>query len=194
MTIKPFADLDGLCRRRNSRVLSRGLTKNDETSLADLLDDAHDLEGVIGVEITRRLVRENDFRVLGDRPRDGDPLLLAAGKGLDVATAIVVHADALKDVVDPFLDLLFVVKTVHVETGLDILVDSFVRQEIVVLENVPDIFVSDDIPLEGILLLDQGAIEINLAPFEPVEPPITLRASFYRTGTSCQSYEAVSGK
>ena len=40
----------------------------------------HDLDACFGVEVARRLVRENDRRVVHERPRDGDPLLLPSGE------------------------------------------------------------------------------------------------------------------
>ena len=39
----------------------------------------HDLQRALGVQIARRLIGQNDLRIADQSPRDGDPLLLAAG-------------------------------------------------------------------------------------------------------------------
>src|SRR5262249_27375512 len=46
--------------------------------VVELLEDAHGLFGGLRVEIAGRLVGQDQLRVVDERARDGDPLLLAA--------------------------------------------------------------------------------------------------------------------
>jgi hypothetical protein len=117
---------DAVCIKLNQRFFMTD--KNDQTRLADLLDDAHDFKGVIGVKITCWLIRKHYLGIFRDGPGDGNTLLLSPRKGLDIATAIIVHPDTLKDIIDPLLDLLFVVKSRHVQTDLNVLIHRFIRQ------------------------------------------------------------------
>ena len=48
--------------------------------LMQLLDESHHAARHLGVEISRRLIGEQQSRRAGQRPGDGDALLLAAGK------------------------------------------------------------------------------------------------------------------
>ena len=53
-----------------------------------------DLASVGGVEVGRGLVSEDDRRVVGQRPRHRDPLLLAAGKLIGTEVQAVAEAEA----------------------------------------------------------------------------------------------------
>ena len=45
-----------------------------------LLEHRHDLDAGAGIEVARRLVGQNQDRVIDQRTRDGDPLLLPSGE------------------------------------------------------------------------------------------------------------------
>ena len=53
----------------------------------------------VGVEVTRRLVGEEDERIAGDGAGDGDALLLTAGELRGIVLHAVRHADALERLV-----------------------------------------------------------------------------------------------
>src|SRR5215475_13181481 len=54
--------------------------QRDAAFAVEPLEDLHDLDRSAAVEGARRLVRENDRRVIDQRPRDRDALLLSARK------------------------------------------------------------------------------------------------------------------
>ena len=58
--------------------------------LIELREDVHDLRARLGVQVSGRLVRQDQGGIVQQRPGDGDPLLLAAGKlvGLVVRPAL----------------------------------------------------------------------------------------------------------
>src|SRR6185436_14286365 len=58
-----------------------------------------------GVEVTRRLVGEEDERITGNRAGDGDALLLTAGELRGVVLHAVAHAYALERIRDTLLTL-----------------------------------------------------------------------------------------
>jgi len=51
-----------------------------DAAFVELLKNSHDLDTGPAIEISRRLIREHHFRIVHQRPRDRDALLLAAGK------------------------------------------------------------------------------------------------------------------
>ena len=67
---------------------------DDRRPLAvDLLEQAHDLGGQVGVEISGRLVGQEEAGVVDDGPGDGDPLLFARGQGVGIIPDPVMEAD-----------------------------------------------------------------------------------------------------
>ena len=65
-------------------------------SLGELLHHLEHLADHLRVERARRLVEEHQRRVHGERARDRDPLLLAAGELAGIDVALVGEADALE--------------------------------------------------------------------------------------------------
>src|SRR6476660_5267310 len=64
--------------RRNVRFVR---DKNDCVShFMQSLEQSHDLQTGFGIEVARRLVSQQDGRVVHKRPRDGDALALPAGQ------------------------------------------------------------------------------------------------------------------
>jgi hypothetical protein len=53
---------------------------DDRVALLELGDEVLDRQGRDRVQGAARLVHEQDLRLDGDRPRDAEPLLLAAGE------------------------------------------------------------------------------------------------------------------
>ena len=53
---------------------------DSNASPVQLLKDSHDFNAGSAVEVAGRLIREQDLRVINERPRNGDALLLSARK------------------------------------------------------------------------------------------------------------------
>src|SRR5438876_7678489 len=51
-----------------------------DAALVELLKNRHDLDAGSAVEITGRFIRQQDLRIIDQRARNRDPLLLTAGK------------------------------------------------------------------------------------------------------------------
>ena len=60
-----------------------------------------------GVQVRKRLIQQEDFRVTHDGTAQGDTLSLAAGHCLWLAVEIFFDAKDLRRFIDPFLDFLF---------------------------------------------------------------------------------------
>ena len=67
------------------------------SAAVDAEQQAQDVLGRIGVEISRRLVGEQDRRMVDQRARDGHALLLAAGERLRHLVALVIQADVVQE-------------------------------------------------------------------------------------------------
>ena len=62
----------------------------------DLAEQIHDFERQIGIEVAGRLVGEHELRVVDERARDGDALLLAARQLFGKRVHAVLQADPLQ--------------------------------------------------------------------------------------------------
>ena len=60
---------------------------------ASCCEQRHDFRAGFGIEISRRLVREQDGRLVHQRAGDGDALALAAGKFVGLVMNAVGQAD-----------------------------------------------------------------------------------------------------
>src|ERR1035437_3993876 len=73
------------------------LVRDDDDGVAPVgkaLEQRHDFRAGLGIEISRRLVREQDGRFVHKRTRDGDALTLSAGKFVRLVMHTVGQADA----------------------------------------------------------------------------------------------------
>src|SRR5689334_18388444 len=70
-----------------------------------LAEQLHDRLAIRRVEVTRRLVREQDQRIAGDGARYRDALLLTAGELCGIVLHAVAHAHPLESVLDALLAL-----------------------------------------------------------------------------------------
>ena len=79
-----------------------GIVGHEDDGLAVVLGEAgQDVENkrrVLDVQVARGLVREDDGRLVGERARDRDPLLLPAGKVRPQPVELVAQADRLQEV------------------------------------------------------------------------------------------------
>src|SRR5665647_3564959 len=85
------------------------LVRDDDDGVAPVgkaLEQRHDFRAGLGIEISRRLVREQDGRLVDERAGDGDALALSAGKFVRLVMHAVGQADAgqrFKRELPPFL-------------------------------------------------------------------------------------------
>ena len=125
-----------------------GLVRDEDDGLPLVvqgLEDRHDLLRRPRVEVARRLVREEDRRLVHEAPRDRDPLLLAARElGRRVVPAVR-EADALEAPQRPRARLrVGELRLLRVEERqLDVLERRRAREEVEVLEDEADLVVPD---------------------------------------------------
>src|SRR3989442_1572881 len=62
------------------------------------VEEAQDLGGGIGVEIARRLISQDERRVVRERPRDGQSLLLASGEQIGIAAETIGQANMSQEI------------------------------------------------------------------------------------------------
>ena len=134
----------------------------------ELLEERHDLLAGLGVEITGRLVGEDDGRIVDEGARDGDALALAAGEFV----GFVAHALAEADVFERAARLVHAAALAEArvdERQLDVVQRVGARQEIECLENETDLAVAD----VGELVVDHGgdvlAVELVAAGRRRIE-------------------------
>src|SRR6185436_20474338 len=102
--------------------------------LRDLAKELHHGIAVRGVEVTRRLVRENDLRVRHYGARDGDALLLSTGELLRKMARAVRHSHTFQRLRDATLAL----RGGHLaidERDVDVLRDREIVDEVEALED-----------------------------------------------------------
>ncbi len=72
-----------------------------DTHLIETPEDAHDLDRKIGIEISRRLVGDQQLRARHDGSRDADALLLAGRQSFRILFFLVQQADLVQCGTDP---------------------------------------------------------------------------------------------
>ena len=137
--------------------------QDDQPFLRDGLDDVHDLQSIAAVQVSRRLVGDDDGRVLDDGPGDADSLPLTAGQHVCVPVPVAVHADLLKDIVDPGPDLLLVLHSDHLQGHRHIVKDGHAVDQIVVLEDIAYVQGTDLVHLPRGPAGDPLAVDVDLA-------------------------------
>ena len=111
-------------------------------ALVQLAEESHDCLAVLRVEVSRRLVGEEDQRLARYGPRDGDALLLAARELRGIMLDAVRHAHTLERLLHPLAPL----GRRHPAVGerqLDVLVDGEVTDQVEGLEDESDLAVPD---------------------------------------------------
>ena len=115
----------------------------DQLFAGDRLEDVHDLEGVGTVEIARRLIGDDQRRVLDYGPRDADSLTLAAREHIRVTLSVAVHAYQIERVFHLLPDLVLVLDAHHPKHHGDVIKDGHVIYKVVVLEDIADVKIPD---------------------------------------------------
>src|SRR6185369_7277093 len=130
-------EVDGTVRVRRVPWIVRDHADGGAAAM-QLAEQFHHRFAVRGVEVTRRLVGEEDERIAGDGTRDGHTLLLTAGELCRIVLHAVAHAHALECVGDALLAL----GRRHAAIGerqLDVLVDREIADEVERLEDEADL-------------------------------------------------------
>src|SRR5436190_2381433 len=100
----------------------------------DLAEQVHDLEREVRIEVAGRLVGEDDHRIVDERARDRDPLLLAAGELHRIRVHPVLQPDPLQHLEGPAL-LLRRRHAEHARHERHVVEHGLVRQQLEVLED-----------------------------------------------------------
>ena len=69
--------------------------------LVDLLDQIQNLIGCLRIKRACRLIAQQNIRVTGKRPGDGNPLLLPAGQLAGIALRLVGQSDRPEQLLGP---------------------------------------------------------------------------------------------
>ena len=147
---------------------------DDEALARDLLDKIHDLHAGFGIERARRLVREQDLRVVYEGARDGDALHLPARKLIGLFVQLAPQPDAPQRVCGAFAPFLRGYARQR-EREFDVPQNGLMGNEVVRLKNKPDAVVAVGVPvgvfiiLCGNALYDQVAVRIVVEPADDVE-------------------------
>ena len=156
-------------------------------------DDVHNLQGVAAVQISGRLVGDNDGRVLDNRPGDGDTLPLSAGKHIGVPVPVAVHSHLLQHIIDPLTDLVPVFHSHHPQRDGDIIKDSHVVHQIVILEDITHVQCPDLVHLTGHAPGDPLPIDIDLALVHLVQAADGIQqCGLAASGWTQQSHQTLS--
>ena len=73
--------------------------------LVELLKNAHDLDAGAAIEISGRFIRQQHLRIVDQRARDGDALLLTAGKLTWIMVLAIREPDRCKHAIGFFAKL-----------------------------------------------------------------------------------------
>ena len=113
------------------------LVRDDQNRRAegvDLLEQQHDLEGARRVKVARRLVGNDHAGVVDQRARNGNALLLAAGKLVGQAARLVLKTDQLEHIGHALLDLLGR-RADHAHRKGDVLIDRLIVDQAEILKD-----------------------------------------------------------
>src|SRR5256884_4164033 len=121
-----------------------GLVRDHDDGLPELvepLEDREDLRARVGVEVPRRLVREDHRGIVEQRPRDRDALLLSAGELARAVPHPIAEAD-LSERREGTRAAIVAIAAVD-EGQLDVLDGIEAREEVERLEDEADVLVAD---------------------------------------------------
>ena len=111
-----------------------GGDQHRRAGLVDPVDQLHDPDRGLGIEVAGRLVGDQQRRVVDERARDRDALLLAAGELVGIVVELGGEPGEAQDVRHLVADLAAAAAR-DLERVRDVLVDRAVRQQLVVLED-----------------------------------------------------------
>src|SRR3990167_2174662 len=120
-----FGMLGGICLMRHEHDGAAGIVQ--------FLENRHHLQSGLGVEVAGRLIGEDDLRIVDERPRDGDALLLSAGELIGQIVRAMRHPDRYERFFHSLRIVLYRMIVIQ-ERKLDVLGNGRFRQEIERLE------------------------------------------------------------
>ena len=98
--IRPFSMATTRLENRLTRDFSWVTTSTSGTQLVDALQQHHDLQGSLGVQVPRGLVGDDHAGVVDQSPGDGHPLLLAAGELPRILVRLLLQPHQLQHIGD----------------------------------------------------------------------------------------------
>ena len=110
--------------------------KDDKPLLRDRFDYVHDLKGIGAVEVTCRLIRNDNAWVFYYRTRDSDPLPLASGKGSGELVSVLIYSDFLETVPYARSNGSVVTNADHAECNGNIFKHCSVIKQVEILEDI----------------------------------------------------------
>src|SRR6478609_7296492 len=131
-------DRDRVRHRQRLLLVVRDVDEGDADVGLDALELELQLTPQAQVERAQRLVEEQRARVVHERARQRDALLLAAGQLLRAPAAEAGELDEVEDLADPLADLLLA-DLLALEAERHVLLDGQVREERVALEHRVDV-------------------------------------------------------
>src|SRR5947209_2208800 len=137
---------------------------NDRGALrVDVPKDLHDLFGLVRVKIPRRLVGEQQRRLVNNGTSDADELLLSAGELVGIEVLLGDDVKAIEDVGDQALPL----GTSDVLIGerkIDVFLHGQIFNQMVALEDHPNASARKVTALFALQLMDSVAVQGKFAP------------------------------
>src|SRR5262249_51742568 len=133
-----MVELDDAAAHRVDDALVVGGHDDRRAGAVDAVEQPHDADGRRGVEVSRRLVGEEDQRAVYERPGDRDPLLLAAGQLLGEVVGLLAQTNEVENL--RHLRTHDVLRSAdHLERERNVLVHGLGRQQLEVLEHATDV-------------------------------------------------------
>src|SRR4051794_9854594 len=146
-----LAELDHAPAHLVHHLLVVGGHDDGRAGAVDPVDQLHDPDRGLGVEVAGGLVAEQERRVVDERAGDRYALLLTARELVGVAVQLGAQADQAQDVRHLAADRLAGLAD-HLERVGDVRVDRAVGQQLVVLEDHADVAAQVGQPLRGDLV------------------------------------------
>ena len=160
-----FDDAGGILLRKFRVVRDH----DDQPLPRDLLNEIHDLYARFGIERARRLVGEQNFGVVDERPRDRHALHLPARKLVRFFIQVLFQPHAPERLLGARLALL----RRHARKGerqLHVAQNRLVRDEVIRLKNEPDAVVAVGVPVAVFVIFGGNALDYEVAARVVVEP------------------------
>ena len=117
--------------------------QDDQLLIGYGLDYVHYLKGVGAVQISRRFVRYDYGRILDDGAGYAHSLPLSSGKHVGIALSVPVHANQVESILHLLLYLFFISDPYHPEHHGHVVKNRHAVDQVIVLENISDVEISD---------------------------------------------------
>src|SRR6266478_2155373 len=152
------------------RGVSLGVCDLDDgrTRVIQTFEELHDLFALCGMEIPRRLIREDQFRTENHRARHADKLLLAAGELVREKVFLANDVEAIERVANQAYA--FFVRHVFVgERDFQVLEYRQIVDQVIALKHEPDVRFMQLVAFLDVELMHCFAQEVVVAAPRPIE-------------------------